>query len=126
MKIPVRLIAMIAITLLTIGFLVMLWKGCQHETPKSKLETATENVIQARIKSQIAHDTFLVRDATYQKIQKDFDSLAARVYRGDPSLDAQRDSLRAVIERAVADTVRVRAARQRAPIPKTQTPPSYP
>lgn len=126
MRIPIRLIATIALTLITIGFLVMVWKGCQHETPQSRLETAAENVIQARIESQIAHDTFLVRDAEVKKIQQEFDSLATRIYRGGPGLDAQRDSLRAVIQRRVQDSLRHRLARQHVALPKTKTRPSDP
>ncbi|MPR36560.1 hypothetical protein [Salmonirosea aquatica] len=113
-----------ALTAITVSFIHMVWKGCQHESPQSKLETAAEKVIKARIESQTAHDAFLLKDAQVQQTKQAFDSLAHRIYGNEPGLAPQRDSLRAVIERSVQDSLRVRAARQHAALPKTQTPPS--
>jgi hypothetical protein len=126
MRIPIRLIATIALTLCTIGFLVMVWKGCQRQPAKSKLELAADSVAHYQEKVRIAHDSSEFYDAKYQQSKAAHDSLANRLFRRDPGLAAERDSLRAVIQQQLRDSLRVRAARQRAALPKAQTTPQFP
>ena len=116
--------AAILLSVFTIGFLLMLWRGSRHTPQKTRLEIAADSVAHYHEKARIAHDSSDYYDARYQQSKAAHDSLAARLFRRDPGLAAERDSLRAVVERSVQDSLRVRAARQRAALPKTQTPPS--
>jgi hypothetical protein len=126
MRTPVRLIATLAFTLFTIGFLVTVWKGCQRQPAKSKLELAADSVAHYHEKARIAHDSVNYYDAKYQQFKAAHDSLANRLFRRDPGLAAERDSLRTVIQQQLRDSLRVRAARQRAALPKAQTTPQFP
>ena len=109
---PIRTVATLALCLLTLGFLALVYRACQQKPTRSAFESAHDSAAHYQEKARIADDSAAYYEIRYQQSKSELHSLAVRLFRGDATTVLLRDSLRAIVQGRVLDSLRKRPARQ--------------